>query len=208
MRRYVVIAFPMLVVLVLTHAIAYARRSHLAEVRSPSPTLPRPAQQIMTPSSQITAAPERSVSVPPAQCHWHQYSDGAIAADADCAPGMVDTAVSGHTAQTICSPGWLARTTKVKPSVATLDQLLIKYQLAGSPMTYIAAEVIPVEDGGSPTSPANLYPLPLNGYGGQRTRMLVADEFHGEICASRITIAQAAKLLEGDWLADGFPDDD
>lgn len=210
MRRYLAIAFPILVVLVLSHAIGYAGRPRLAEAKPSSPKLLPSAEQIMTPSSQTTAVPEAmpTVSALSAQCHWHQYPDGAIGSDPDCAPGVVDAAVRGHTAQTICSPGWLATTTKVKPSVASLDQLLIKYQLPGNPVTYVAAQVIPVEDGGSPTGPANLYPLPLNGYGGQRTRMLVADELHREICASKITVAQSAKLLEGDWLADGFPDDD
>ena len=66
---------------------------------------------------------------------------------------------------------------------------------------------MPVEDGGSPTSPLNLYPLPLNGYGGQ-TREMVADQLHDEICSHKITVAQAANTLEGDWLSNGLPDDD
>ena len=34
---------------------------------------------------------------------------------------------------------------------------------------------------------------------------MVADQLHNEICSHRITIAQAAKTLEGDWLSKGLP---
>ena len=40
------------------------------------------------------------------------------------------------------------------------------------------------------------------------TRTMVADQFHDEICAHKITIADAAKTFEGDWLSAGLPDDD
>jgi hypothetical protein len=56
--------------------------------------------------------------------------------------------------------------------------------------------------------PAPRYPLPLNGFGGQQTRTLVADQLHDEICSHKITVAQAAKTLESGWLSRGLPDDD
>jgi len=65
-----------------------------------------------------------------------------------------------------------------------------------------------VQDGGSPTSPQNLYPLPLNGFGGQQTQTVVANQIHDEICSHKITIAQAAKTLESDWLSKGLPNND
>ena len=86
--------------------------------------------------------------------------------------------------------------------------MLIDYQLPGNPATYVIAHVVPVNDGGSATSALNLYPLPLNGYGGQITRTMVADQLHDDICSHKITIADAAKTLEGDWLSAGLPDDD
>ena len=52
------------------------------------------------------------------------------------------------------------------------------------------------------------YPLPLNGFGGLRTQTMVANQFHDEICSRKITIAQAAQTLEGDWLSKGLPDND
>ena len=113
-----------------------------------------------------------------------------------------------NTAQTVCNRAWVATASRLQPSQTTLDRLLIEYQLPGNPVTYALARVIPVEDGGSATSPLNLYPLPLNGFGGQQTRTVVANQLHDEICAHKITIAQAAKTLEGDWLSKGLPDND
>jgi hypothetical protein len=84
--------------------------------------------------------------------------------------------------------------------VRTRDILVTEYQLPGNPVTYSAAQVVPVEDGGSATSPQNLYPLPTDGWGGEFTHVGVADQLHGQICAHKITIAQAANTLEHDWL--------
>ena len=142
------------------------------------------------------------------ECHWHWYPDGAIGTDPACAPGALNPAVPGHVAETICSSGWLARAERLQPPTILKDRLLIDYQLPGNPATYVIAHVVPVNDGGSATSALNLYPLPLNGYGGQMTRTMVADQLHDDICAHKITVADAAKTLEGDWLSTGLPDDD
>jgi hypothetical protein len=37
---------------------------------------------------------------------------------------------------------------------------------------------------------------------------MVADHLHDEICSHKITVADAARTLEGDWLSKGLPDDD
>jgi hypothetical protein len=68
--------------------------------------------------------------------------------------------------------------------------------------------VVPVEDGGSPTSPLNLYPLPIEGYGGAETQAIIADQLHQQICVGKTSVQRAAQLLEGDWLSQGLPDDD
>lgn len=117
-------------------------------------------------------------------------------------------AVREHLRETICRSDWLARAEPLQLPTILKDRLLIDYQLPGNPATYVIAHVVPVDDGGSATSALNLYPLPLDGYGGQMTRTMVADQLHDEICAHKITVADAAKTLEGDWLSAGLPDDD
>ena len=114
----------------------------------------------------------------------------------------------GHIGRTICNESWVAAASRVRPPPSTRGKLLIEYRLPGNPVTYTVAHVIPVQDGGSPTSPQNLYPLALTGYGGQETHTAVAKRLNDEICDHRITVAQAARTLKDDWLSRGLPDDD
>jgi hypothetical protein len=141
-------------------------------------------------------------------CRWRRFSDGAISADPRCAPGELDPVVRGRLAQTVCSASWVAATSKRPPSTSTNNRLLIDYALPGNPGTYVIARVVPVQDGGSPTSARNLYPLPIDGFGAARTRATIAESLHDKICSHQITLAQAAHTLEGDWLSHGLPDDD
>jgi hypothetical protein len=141
-------------------------------------------------------------------CRWRRFSDGAISADPRCASGELDPVVRGRLAQTVCNASWVAATSKRLPSASTKNRLLIDYALPGNPVMYVIARVVPVQDGGSPTSARNLYPLPLNGFGAERTRAEIAQTLHDRICSHEITVAQAAWTLEGDWLSHGLPDDD
>ena len=110
--------------------------------------------------------------------------------------------------QTICDDSWVAAATRLEPPPSTKDRPLIEYRVPGNPVSYTVAHVIPVEDGGSPTSPGNLYPLALTGYGGQETHTAVAEQLNDEICDHKITVVQAAETLKRDWLSRGLPDDD
>jgi hypothetical protein len=223
MRRYLPIALSILVVLLVAYAISSASTNHAkpAAAKSPPPAQPiapttttTEASPIQTATRQGSTEPTPNTQTGPVvtaaegSCHWREYRDGAIAPHPGCAPGRIDPSVPGHTAQTVCSSAWVAVGEAVKPPGTTKDKLLIEYSLPGSPLTYVVAQVVPVEDGGSPTSAQNLYPLPLNGYGGQQTRTLVADRLHSEICSHKITVAQAAKMLASDWLAKGIPNHD
>jgi len=227
-RRYLAIALPILVALLVAYVAGAAGSAHHAKQAAPKP--PPSSQQTTTsrittpptttaaltttkpratPSPRATAAAHTTQAVITAtrtDCRWRLYHDGAIGTDRSCAPGLINPAVVGHTAQTVCNRAWLASANRLESPPQTKGQLLIEYQLPGNPLTYVAARVIPVEDGGSSTSPLNVYPLPINGWGGQETRTLVADQLHDEICADRITVAQAASMLEGDWLSNGLPD--
>ena len=215
MRRYLALVLAVLVAVVVVYVIGAAggarqpkRGAARPAVASQEPTAPPPSTTTMATQTRTATQTTTVVTATRTDCRWRMYHDGAIGADPGCAPGEIDSAVPGHTAQTICNAAWLANANRLQASLETKDQLLIEYSLPGSPVTYVAARVIPVEDGGSPTSPLNLYPLPLNGWGGQETRALVAGELHEEICAHETTVAEAAKLLAGDWLAKGLPDDD
>jgi hypothetical protein len=231
MRRYLLLALPILVAAAVAYVVGStsSARHPKAAAANPPPapratvttsretmTSPRAtsSSRTRTTSSQRATATVTTAPTPPGvaplrtDCRWRLYHDGAIGTDPACAPGQINRAVIRHTAQTICNRSWLAAAGRLQPPASTKDDLLYEYQLPGNPLTYVAAPVIPVEDGGSPTSPRNLYPLHINGWGGQETRTLVADQVHDEICSDRITVARAASMLEGDWLSKGLPDND
>lgn len=214
MRRYLVLVLPLIVMVAVLYVIVSTGGARHA--KSTSPRLLPPVHQAATTTSPapITGAPPARptntqttapITAPRTNCRWRHYHDGAIGSDPDCAPGELDSAVTANTARTICRQAWVAAASKLQPSATTLEKLLIEYQLPGNPATYAVARVIPVEDGGSPTGTLNLYPLPLNGYGGQATRAVVAAQLHDEICSHKITVTQAAKTLKGDWLSGGLP---
>jgi hypothetical protein len=223
MRRFLAAALPILALLVVLYVIGSAGSAR--HTKSTSPRLLPPAQQAATTTSPPTTTPQQATPPPPSavppnstsaqtttvitanrtDCRWRRYRDGAIGTDPGCAPGELDPAVTRNTPQTVCSRAWVTAASRRQPPPITLDKLLIEYQLPGNPVTYALARVIPVEDGGSPTSTNNLYPLPLNGFGGQQTRTAVANQLHDEICSHKITVTQAAQTLEGDWLSKGLP---
>jgi len=212
MRRLLAIALALLVMLGVLYAIGSADSTrHTNATTSKVPPADQQAATAATrPTATHTSAAHTTTVITAARtdCRWRQYRDGAIASDPDCAPGKLNPTTTSNIAQTICNPAWVTAASHIQPPPSTLDKLLIEYQLPGNPVTYALARVIPVQDGGSPTSPLNLYPLPLNGFGGQQTRTVVANQLHDEICSHKITIAQAAQMLQGDWLSKGLPNDD
>ena len=190
--------------LVLVEAVQSAggTRDAARSARRRAPTSARSPQAGAAPATGATITPTRPI------CRWRRFSDGAIGADPRCAPGELDPVVRGRVASTVCNASWVAATSKLLPPSATKARLLIDYALPGNPLTYVIARVVPVQDGGSPTSARNLYPLPINGFGAERTRAKIAETLHDKICSHETTLAQAARTLEGDWLSRGLPDDD
>ena len=208
MRRCLPIALAILIALIVISRISTADSTRNTAHAAAEPTpASRQAAGVSTPTTTETQT-TRPTTAPWTDCHWRRFRDGAIGTDPACAPGQLDAGAAGRIGQTICNEAWVAGASRVQPPPNTKDKLLIEYGLPGKPAVYTLAQVIPVEDGRSPTSPRNFYPLALSGYGGQETRAQVAEELHDEICDHKITVTQAARTLEGDWLSRGLPDDD
>jgi hypothetical protein len=77
-------------------------------------------------------------------------------------PGALNPTVrQGTIRKTICKAGWTA---KVRPPVSCTNALKIKqmplYELGGSPSLYEEDHLIPLELGGAPRNPKNLWPEP------------------------------------------------
>jgi hypothetical protein len=213
MRRYLLLGVSTLAAVLVAYVIGSA-----GSATHPKPAASKPTQapqQTATTATQTPRMTETTTAVVTASqtdCRWRLYPDGAIGADPHCAPGLLNPAAAAHPKVTICARSWLAAAQRSAPSAQhdndQLDKLLIEYQLPGSPLTYTIAHVVPIEDGGSPISPLNLYPLPIEGYGGAETQAIIADQLHQQICAGKTPVQRAAQLLEGDWLSQGLPDDD
>lgn len=179
------------------------------------PGPPGPSQQRASASiSRSTAAraanapaPRRIASRP--SCHYRGFRDGAIGADPNCTPGVLNPAAVTDPGRTICRQSYLRRIDAAGTHVQSLKiAVMIRYGSPGNPVTYVLAQRVPAEDGGSPTAPKNLWPMPLEGWGGALTEAAVAHSLHVQICERKLTVTKAARLLEGDWLRGGVPDDD
>jgi len=59
--------------------------------------------------------------------------------------------------------------------------------------------LIPLELGGSPRDPRNLWPEPYYGRRGARAKDEVEDELRRAVCAGRLSLARARLLIRRDW---------
>ncbi len=142
-------------------------------------------------------------------CRYRVFPDGAIGADPRCTPGALNPAAVANPRNTICRPRYETVLAKREAAAqARKIAMMIRYGSAGNPSTYVVAQRVPAEDGGSPSDPRNLWPMPLDGWGGAFTESVVANSLHDQICHGTITIRQAARVLDGDWLKRGVRDDD
>ena len=202
MRRYLIILFAWLVA---GCSVGYTTTTtKSAGAAAPSTST---SSSAMTTASSSTAA---ITTIPSAtSCQYRLFGDGAIGADPRCTPGVLNAAAAANPQKTICQRSYLARLEKAAAGVEHLKiAMMIRYGSAGNPSTYVLAQLVPVEDGGSPTDPKNLWPILLDGWGGARTQAVVANAVHARICNGKTTVGQAAQLFEGDWLSRGVPDTD
>jgi hypothetical protein len=109
-------------------------------------------------------------------------------------PGALNAKVrQGTIRRTICKAGWTAT---VRPPVSYTNALKIKqmpiYELGGSPSLYEEDHLIPLELGGAPRNPKNLWPEP-------RTQSRVSDpletKLKRQVCKKIITLARARATI-------------
>lgn len=134
--------------------------------------------------------------LPAGTCH---VVDGR--ADSRCTPGALNPNVTQDTIHnTICVPGW---TKTVRPPVAFTNLLktsqLPAYGETGPPSAFEEDHVIPLEVGGSPTDPRNLWPEPWDGPTGAHTKDHDENTTKAAVCAERITLAQGQQRLLAKW---------
>jgi hypothetical protein len=128
--------------------------------------------------------------------------------DPSLTPGALNPMVIQTTIQiTICLSGW---TSTIRPSDDYTGPLKIKqiaqYGYADTnPADYEEDHLIPLELGGHPTDPLNLWPEPRTIFdGGAATGSDIKDGFETtlkeEVCAGKITLAQAQAEIGDNWV--------
>jgi hypothetical protein len=114
----------------------------------------------------------------------------AIVADPVRTPGVLNPDVTqANIRSTICRHGWTAT---IRPPVSYTNDLKRKqmrqYGETGSMSDYQEDHLISLEMGGSPTDPRNLWPEP---YPRAAEMDQIENQLNSEICAGRLTLAQA-----------------
>lgn len=122
--------------------------------------------------------------------------------DPICTPGVADPRVTqANIRTTICVSGY---TTKVRPSTAYTNALKVEqikaYGYADtSPADYEEDHLIPLELGGHPTDPKNLWPEALIGANAATTKDGVENSLHHQVCVGLMTLLAAQTSIAKNW---------
>lgn len=126
--------------------------------------------------------------------------------DAARSPGAINPDITQDNIQdTICNPRWSTRSVR-PPQSYTHDlkvQQIREYGLADTDLRdYEEDHLIPLEIGGAPSDPRNLWPEAYQTSvpdGGARFKDKVENYLHDEVCVGHLTLAQAQSEIAGDW---------
>ena len=122
--------------------------------------------------------------------------------DPACTPGATNPAVTqSDIDRTICVSGW---TSTVRPPEAYTEPLkyqqMTAYGDTGSAGNFEEDHLIPLELGGSPTSPHNLWPQPG---ASPNPKDSVEDAARQAVCAGRIGLTAAQQAMATNWITFG-----
>jgi hypothetical protein len=122
-------------------------------------------------------------------------------ADTRCTPGARNPQVTQlNIASTICKSGWTAT---IRPPVSYTDKLkaqdMPRYGETGPASDYELDHLIPLEIGGNPTDPANLWPEPWNGARGAHVKDPEETSLKRAVCGGRLKLADAQAQILRDW---------
>lgn len=116
--------------------------------------------------------------------------------------GAIDRSVTQlNIASTICVSGY---TTDVRPSSSYTNSLKLtqmrQRHLKGDPSAYEEDHLVPLELGGSPTSPDNLWPQPRSGSQTASQKDHLENQLHREVCAGTMLLSMAQRCIQRDWV--------
>lgn len=125
-------------------------------------------------------------------------------------PGAINAAATQATlSTTVCKPGWAG---SVRPPSAYTSALkiaqILEYGYADrNPSHYQEDHLVPLELGGAPRDPRNLWPqpnevvLPDGTMVGSKEKDDLEDVLHDKVCAGSMTLDDAQRAMATDWIS-------
>jgi hypothetical protein len=118
------------------------------------------------------------------------------AANPDITQATIDT--------TICHPGWSTRSIRPPSSYTNAlkrQQLADPRYIDKALADYEEDHLIPLEIGGAPRDPRNLWPEAYDGPCGALVKDRLEDKLHTLVCNGTLTLAEAQQAIASDWEA-------
>jgi len=118
-------------------------------------------------------------------------------------PGAVDPAITPHNIQaTVCVKGYTA---SVRPDKRVTNQLkreqIRQYRYAdANPQHYEEDHLIPLNIGGSPTDPQNLWPQPREGVWGADQKNDLEFVAYKMVCNGELSLLEAQRRIAHNWI--------
>jgi hypothetical protein len=118
-----------------------------------------------------------------------------------CTPGVLNPSVTQATiGKTICVAGY---TGKIRPPTSYTNALkaeqMAEYGLSGPASDYEEDHFIPLELGGHPTDPKNLWPQPRVIIAGASAKDGLENRLKRSVCVGTMTLADAQVCISVDW---------
>jgi hypothetical protein len=131
-------------------------------------------------------------------------ASGAVLPDSSRTPGALNPDVTqSNIAATICVSGWTATVRPASSVTTALKQRQIAagytYQGDTNLSDYEEDHLIPLELGGAPADPSNLWPDPYNAPDGAKVKDTVENKLHDLVCARTLSLADAQHAIASSW---------
>src|SRR5579884_2793439 len=136
---------------------------------------------------------------PPGSCHARGSGLYSLP-DPHCTPGALSPAVTqANIASTICSPGY-TETVRPPESITEPEKeaSLAAYGDSGPLHDYEYDHLVPLELGGAPNDPRNLWPEPGPS---PNPKDALENRLRQAVCDGQMTLARAQRAIATDWVA-------
>lgn len=145
----------------------------------------------------LVAATVLGVRAQPTTC---QSANGLP--DPHCTPGVVAIADPS----VLCAPGY--STAAIRPPTSYTNALkaqqIVAYGYTDTdPADFEEDHLVPLELGGHPRAPGNLWPEPYSGAYGAHEKDRVENETKRRVCAGQMALADAQQSIAQNWIALG-----